>query len=311
MNHLHWVNPETTLWGFHVHQELEEKDFAKSLVIQKACHDYLLSRDVIVDADDAIKAGYGPHINPMWELRVESQKTNVLKHLGAMLSFMAINRQNLPAYIHPLMHDPDLPELEALRHEGETNQVNALWFGKRVAQQQDFFFHPPLTPEGSIVDTRTERVYSITERKDLFAQGKSELGEISFRDPKKVVTNGFHIHVDYEDKDAELAKAVFDQFVIYLLQHGYRPTSTCFYGPGENGPHIQAGWEVKFETPDTSVLETMGVAVGWLMCNRQGLNVFMHPVTWVEGDHPEELRAHEQYAFFIGNLPPLDLGFFK
>lgn len=311
MNQLTWIIPENTIWGFHVHQELDEKDFPQSLVVQKACHDYLLSRNVTVDADDVIKAGYGPHINPMWELRVESQKSQVLEHLGAMLSFMAINRNKLPAYIHPVMHDPNLSEIEALRHEGETNQYNALWFGRRVEQKQDFFFNPPLTEKGDIVDTRTERVYSTDERLESFSQGLTQLGKFDFRDPKNIITHGFHIHVDYEEKDCELATAVFDKFVMYLLERGCRPTSTCFYGPGENGPHLQRGWEVKFETSDPKVIETIGIAVGWLMCNRQGLNVFMHPVTWIEGDHPEELRAHEEYAFFIGNLPPLDLGFFK
>src|SRR5579872_914998 len=153
-----WQDPETTLWGFHVHQELPDSDFAKSLVIQSACKAFLEKRGVIVDADDAISAGYGPHINPMWELRVESQKHRVLEHMGEMISFLAINRSRLPAYIHPLMHDASLPDIEALKQEGETNQVNALWFGSRVAQQQDFFFNPPLTEEGTILDTRTTRV---------------------------------------------------------------------------------------------------------------------------------------------------------
>jgi aromatic ring-cleaving dioxygenase len=312
-NILQWLDPETTIWGFHVHQELDESDFAKSLIIQQGCHDFLLKRNVIDDADDAIKAGYGPHVNPMWELRVESQKTDVLKHLGAMLSFMAINRSNLPAYIHPLMHNPALPALDALRQEGETNQVNALWFGHRVAQHQDFFFNPPLHADRTIVDTRTERIFSIEERKILYAQGQSEWGEISFRDPQNEIINGFHIHVDYEEKNAELAYHVFKQFMIYLLEQEHRPTSHRFYAEKENGPHVQRGWEVKFETSDPSVLETIGIAVGWLMCNRQGLNVFMHPVTWVEGEdeHAQELKAHEEYAFFIGELPPLDLGFFK
>lgn len=308
---LQWHDPANTLWGFHVHQELPANDFSKSLVIQAACKSFLEKRGVVIEADDAIDAGYGPHINPMWELRVEKQKDKVLEHMGEMISFLAINRGVLPAYIHPLMHDETLPDIEALKQEGETNQVNALWFGRRVDQQQDFFFNPPLTEEGTIVDTRTSRVISEEKKQEMREQGACELGVINFRDPKDVIIRGFHIHMDFDEKDAPVAHAVFERFMIYLLERGIRPTSTRFYEPRENGPHVLGGWEVKFETRDNSVRETMGIAVGWLMCNRQGISVFMHPVTWEEGDNEEEIKAHDEYSFFLGHLVDLDLDFFR
>ena len=133
----------------------------------------------------------------------------------------------------------------------------------------------------------------------------------SFRDPSTVIIRGFHIHMDYKMEDADLALAIFDNFHYYLLQENLTPTSTRLYGPGENGPHVQGGWEVKFETPDKTILTRIGIAIAWLMCNRHGLSVFMHPVTWHEGDFPEELKAHKQYAFFLGQLPELDLSFFE
>ncbi len=68
---------------------------------------------------------------------------------------------------------------------------------------------------------------------------------------------------------------------------------------------------MKFETKDSTILSKIGIAVGWLMCNRQGLSVFIHPVTWEEGDHKEELKAHQEYSLFIGELPELDLCFFS
>ena len=83
------------------------------------------------------------------------------------------------------------------------------------------------------------------------------------------------------------------------------------YKERENGPHLQRGWEVKFETPNQSILKNIGIAIGWLMCNRQGLPLFIHPVTWQEGDHKEELNAHQNYAFFIDKLPELWLDFFS
>lgn len=310
-NVIQWQDPEKTLWGFHVHQELPEADFSKSLVIQQACKKFLENRGVVIEADDAIDAGYGPHINPMWELRVEKQKSKVLEHMGEMLAFMAVNRGELPAYIHPLMHDATLPDIEALKHEGETNQVNALWFGRRVEQRQDFFFNPPLTEEGEIFDTRTPRVISDEKKSQLRDQGHVELGAMTFRDPGDVIIRGFHIHMDYDEKDERVAQAVFEHFMVYLMSRGIFPTSTRFYRPRENGPHVLGGWEVKFETRHRKVFETMGIAVGWLMCNRQGLSVFMHPVTWEEGDSEEEINAHENYSFFLGQLVDLDLDFFR
>ena len=95
------------------------------------------------------------------------------------------------------------------------------------------------------------------------------------------------------------------------MNENLRPTSTRLYAPYENGPHVLGGWEVKFEIKDPGILSKIGIPIAWLMCNRQGLSVFIHPVTWREGDHEEELKAHEKYSFFLGSMPELELGFFS
>lgn len=306
-----WHDPRKTIWGFHVHQELPQSQLASSLVVQQGSHDYLNQIGATVDADDVMQAGYGPHINPMWELRVESEKEDVLEKMGQMISFLSINRMKMPAYIHPLMHDPKLPDREALKQEGLTNQVNALWFGEKVAQNQSFFFEPPFDASGNIVDTRTSRIIPKGTRQSLLKEGKAQLKGETFQSPEKTIIRGFHIHMDVYEKDLPMAESVFDAFVMYLLQNGLRPTSTRFYAPRENGPHVEGGWEVKFEQRDPMTLKIIGIAIGWLMCNRQDLPVFIHPVTWEEGDHEEEIRAHEEYAFFLGELVDLDLDFFR
>lgn len=305
-----WHNPREKIWGFHVHQELPIEDFDKSLVTQKKCAEFLKIKNITVDADDVIKPGYGPHLDYMWELRVENLDDDVLEKMGLAISYMAINRFGLSAYIHPLMQDRTLSTEDALAAEGRDNQANALWFGYRVAQDQDFFFNPPKDSQNKIIDTRTSRIMSSEERNKLFRNGLKKLNNPSFQDPKKIITNGFHIHMDYYPEQENLARMIFDQFLIFLLGENLRPTSTRLYRPRENGPHIQGGWEVKFETDDPTILSHIGIAIAWLMCNRQGISVFMHPVTWQSGDDVEELKAHEQYAFFLGDLPELDLGFF-
>lgn len=311
MNQIQWHNPREKIWGFHVHQELPLDVFTKALVIQHECAQFLKENHIPINNDDVIKPGYGPHLDYMWELRVESTTDNILEKMGLIISYMAINRFKLSAYIHPLMHDTSLSEKEALVVEGRDNQANALWFTYRVPQNQDFFFNPPKDDSNQIIDTRTPRIMPEEEKSRLLALGMNELDPHSFLTPSKTIINGFHIHMDFSNKDAVLALTIFDNFLVFLLAENLRPTSTRLYDPRENGPHVQGGWEIKFETKDKAILEKIGIAIGWLMCNRQGLSVFMHPVTWQEGDHEEELKAHEEYSFFLGFMPELDLSFFS
>ncbi|GJM06792.1 MAG: hypothetical protein DHS20C10_05260 [marine bacterium B5-7] len=312
VNKTKWHNPREKIWGFHVHQELPIDDFQKALVIQNECAKFLKKHHVTIDASDAIAPGYGPHLDYMWELRVEgSPKNTVLEKLGLAISYMAINRFGLSAYIHPLMQDPTLPEEIALAAEGRENQANALWFSYRVPQDQAFFFNPPKDDNNRIIDTRTSRVMEEKKKKYLLKIGRIQLKNAVFREPSEVIIHGFHIHLDYIEEQESLALSVFDNFLIYLLGENIRPSSTRLYDPRENGPHEQRGWEVKFETENKIILEQIGIAVAWLMCNRKGLSIFMHPVTWEEGDYSEEHKAHDKYSFFIGDLPTLDLSFFS
>lgn len=116
--------------------------------------------------------------------------------------------------------------------------------------------------------------------------------------------------MDYSEEKSALALVIFENLLKYLKEIELAPSSTRTYGPKENGPHILGGWEIKFETTDITILSKIGLVIAWLMCNRQGFAVFMHPVTWEEGNHQEELKAHKEYAFFLEELPELDLTFF-
>ena len=148
------------------------------------------------------------------------------------------------------------------------------------------------------------------EKEALLALSGPQLKK-AFKAPSQTIINGFHIHMDFSAENEALVLTVFDKLITFLLSENLRPTSTRLYAPRENGPHVLGGWEVKFETNDQSILSEIGIPIGWLMCNRQGLPVFIHPVTWTEGDYREELQAHEKYSFFLGNMPELDLSFFS
>lgn len=311
ISNIDWKDPKETIWGFHVHQELPLEHFPKALVIQNKCAEFLHENDIPMDASDCIKPGYGPHLDYMWELRVENLKEFILEKMGFAISYMAINRFGLSAYIHPLMHDPELPDDKALEQEGHHNQKNALWFTHRVAQKQDFFFNPPKDECQNIIDTRTPRVMEKKEILALYEKGLRQMRSHQFQDPRNTIIHGFHIHMDFSIEDEALGLEIFKHFNRYLYEINRIPTSTRLYKEKENGPHLQRGWEVKFETRDPNILQDIGIAIAWLMCNRQGLSVFFHPVTWEEGDPLEELNAHKHYAFFLGDLPALDLSFFE
>ena len=311
MRPIEWINPRQKIWGFHVHQELPFADFAKALVIQEQCAHFFRAQHIPIDADEALAPGYGPHLNYLWELRVESANSEVLEKMGLAIAFMAVNRCGLSAYLHPLMHDPSLPEIAALAAEGRESQANTVWFTHKVAQNRDFFFHPPLDTNQKIMDTRSCRILINTEIEHLIDRGNQQLAKTPFFDPFQLIVNGFHIHVDFTPEKQPLAELVFAAFMAFLNQEQLIPSSTRWYAEGENGPHLQRGFEVKFTTNDRNMLARIGIAIGWLMCNRQGLAIFMHPVTWEEGDHTEELYAHQHYSFFIDAMPPLNLGFFS
>lgn len=302
------VDPSSKIWGFHVHQEVTFEDFAKALVIQNRCKQFLEEHGVKIDFDDAIKPGYGPHLNYMWELRVESLQSDILGKLGLAAAFMSINHCGLGAYIHPLMHNPNLEE--DLLTEGLENQGNIIWFGKKIEQNTQFFFNPPRDSENQVIDTRSSRILSIEERVQLIKKGEMELAQYQFRNPFKFITKGFHIHLDFDELNEVKSLRINNQFLEFLNSKKIEITSHSIYKAKENGPHLFAGWEVKFEREDKTVFFDFGHALGWLMCNRQSMPIFSHPVTWKSGETIKEYEAHEQFAFFIDKLPPLDLSFF-
>lgn len=310
INNITWKDPREKIWGFHIHQELPLAEFDRALVIQSHCQEFLESRGVNINDTDSMKPGYGPHLTHIWDLRVEHD-TDPLEKMGLAISYLAINRFGLSAYIHPLMTNRELKGEQALFAEGSENQKNILWFTYAVDHYQEFFFNPPKDAAGKIVDTRRPRIMSQAEKDILYKTGHEKLKDKTFLDPYQTITDGFHIHMDYTLDEEDLALTIFDHFIKFLLEIDMRPTRTRLYEPFKNGPHIQHGWEVKFEAVSPDILRKIGIAVGWLMCNRHSLPIFLHPVTWREGDRAAELKAHEDYAMFIGKLSPLNLDFFR
>jgi aromatic ring-cleaving dioxygenase len=100
---------------------------------------------------------------------------------------------------------------------------------------------------------------------------------------------GYHAHVYYNPDSRDLAErlreAIGTAFTVQLGRWHDRPV----------GPHPQSMYQVAFEVAEFSRL------VPWLMLNRCGLDVLVHPLT---GDDYED---HARHALWLGRKLELDL----
>ncbi len=102
---------------------------------------------------------------------------------------------------------------------------------------------------------------------------------------------GFHAHIYYDaqtkEKAAKLRESLDHNFQkdVQLGRWHDRPT----------GPHPCWSYQVSFSR------ELLGKILSWLMLNRQGLTILVHPVT---GD---DLIDHSDYALWLGKQETLNL----
>ncbi len=100
---------------------------------------------------------------------------------------------------------------------------------------------------------------------------------------------GYHIHIYYpEAAGPELARAFRDALAArFEVELGmWRETA--------GGPHPSAMFQVTFATPRFAEI------VPWLMLNRGGLDVLVHPET---GD---DVADHGDFALWLGRVLPID-----
>jgi len=101
--------------------------------------------------------------------------------------------------------------------------------------------------------------------------------------------HGYHAHVYYDAESRataeELAKAITDKFAVELGGFFDDPV----------GPHPVANLQIIF-----SPVEFASV-VPWLMLNRHGLNVLIHPLT------DDSVRDHDSDGAWLGTPVPLRL----
>ncbi len=100
---------------------------------------------------------------------------------------------------------------------------------------------------------------------------------------------GYHAHVYYDadsrDAAAALRAAVEERFEVRMGRWHDNPI----------GPHPMGSYQIAFAP------ELFGEIVPWLVLNRRGLTVFIHPET---GD---DVTDHSDYAIWLGEQREVDL----
>jgi DOPA 4,5-dioxygenase len=104
---------------------------------------------------------------------------------------------------------------------------------------------------------------------------------------------GFHAHVYYDTASREAAARVRqglnDRFEVWLGRWHDAPI----------GPHPRAMYQVSF------TLEQFGTVVPWLMLNREGLDILIHP------DTGDDLGDHKDRSLWLGEKLELNLAFLQ
>ena len=100
---------------------------------------------------------------------------------------------------------------------------------------------------------------------------------------------GYHAHVYYDAATRPIAERLRDTIIAkFAVEPGA-------FSDEPRGPHPVSQFNVIFETPEFQNI------VPWLMLNREGLNVLVHPLT--ESNYDD----HSKLALWLGTPVPLRL----
>ena len=108
------------------------------------------------------------------------------------------------------------------------------------------------------------------------------------------IITGYHAHVYYPEEDAReraarLRDAIDEKFTVRLGRWRDEPV----------GPHPVAMYQVAFDADQFAVI------VPWLMVNREGLTILVHPET---GD---DVPDHRDFPLWLGAVLPLNIEYLE
>jgi DOPA 4,5-dioxygenase len=108
------------------------------------------------------------------------------------------------------------------------------------------------------------------------------------------IIESYHAHVYYPDDEAKaraarLRAAIEETFTVTMGRWRDEPV----------GPHPVAMYQVAFEADQFAAI------VPWLMVNRDGLTILVHPNTG------EDVPDHRDFSLWLGAVLPLDIAFLE
>jgi aromatic ring-cleaving dioxygenase len=116
--------------------------------------------------------------------------------------------------------------------------------------------------------------------------------DTAFRDPARI--NLYHAHVYYDPASRDLAARVRDG-----IASSFPDAQLGRWHDLPVGPHPQSMYQVAFAA------DRLAAILPWLMLNRLGLDVLVHPET---GD---DYADHSRHAAWLGKALPLRLEVLK
>ncbi|NQV98860.1 MAG: 4,5-dioxygenase [Rhodospirillales bacterium] len=106
--------------------------------------------------------------------------------------------------------------------------------------------------------------------------------------------DGFHAHVYYStDAERQIAAEIRT-----FVEENHDVTMGRWRDQAV-GPHPQPMYQIAFANPEFDKL------VPWLMLNRQGLNILIHPNT------SDAVRDHRDFPIWLGDKLPLNIAFLE
>ena len=103
---------------------------------------------------------------------------------------------------------------------------------------------------------------------------------------------GYHAHIYYDPQSRDTAQRVRESLATFQVRLGRwhdRPV----------GPHPKSMYQVAFSA------DQLQSVLPWLMLNREGLDVLVHPETG------NDLADHTAHALWLGNKLDLDVTVFE
>jgi len=129
------------------------------------------------------------------------------------------------------------------------------------------------------------------------------------RSPNDSITGGYDVHLVFTKSQKKEAEHLFATCLSFLDEHGIKyQNHRVFSDPV--GPWPTGMWQL--ELPSSSrVYHDLGMCISWLMLNREGFSVMIHPNTQKENEKGGALEDHGQNHLWLGKPVELKMSIFS